>query len=188
MWDLDVKWPKYEDKEYWDVSEAFYKAVTLQTESIWAIPSKYRNTARFYGQSGWVNGFCWAHKMPSQSASNYHVGVKHWGPVERLNVPLPPRIGVDAATTTGGNEGKTYTAQLYSDEPWTATVNEEAKSWLTLAKTSGDATAGGNFSYTVAPNTAENAKTRIGIITIMAGEGNDSYHTTIEFTQSQYAK
>lgn len=188
MWNLDVTWPEYQSDASWKVSEAFYKAVSMYTESIWGIPSKYRDKAAFHVQVGWINGFCWAHKMPSQSASNYHVGVQHWGTPERLNLPLPPRIGVDGAVTTGGNEGKMYTAKLYSDEAWTATVNKEAQSWLTLAKTSGTATNGGDFSYTVAPNTAKGAQARVGVITITADDGKYTYTTTIEFTQSQYAK
>ena len=188
QWNLDVTWPEYKDT-YWQMAEAFYKAVTLETESIWGIPSKYRGKAVFYGQSGWINGFCWAHKMPSQSVSSYHVGVQHWGTPKRLNVPLPPRIGVEAAVTTGGNQGKMYTATLYSDEDWTATVNTEAQSWLTLAKTSGTAaTEGEDFSYTVAPNTGQGARGRVGYITITAGKGKDTSRTTIKFSQSPYAE
>ena len=81
-----------------------------------------------------------------------------------------------------------YTATLYSDEDWTATVNKEAQSWLTLMETSGPAVSDEDFSYAVAPNTAKGAQARVGYITITAGKGEDTYKTILKFTQSPYDK
>ena len=145
---------------------------------MWQIPAANRNTVGFYGQTDSIIGFCWAHKMPSQSASQYHVGVRHPGAERKLAIPQPPLIGIDGAIQSGGKEGKTYKAELYSEEDWTATSNV---SWLTIPTAQGEACSGLEFNFTVEPN--ETGQDRVGFITVKPSSGKSAM---IRFTQSAY--
>ena len=180
QWDLKCTWPTYSSRsDSWQMSSAFRRNVSFETESIWKIPSSKRSEAKFYGQTLWINGFCWAHDMPSQAVKSYNAEVPHEGMVKELTTPRPPLLGVGDIITTGGKEAKMYTAKILSEANWTATSDSD---WLTVVDKSGSATGenGEDFNYRVTENNT--GRSRIGNITIIAGD----YIAKITFTQSPY--
>ncbi|MBR2209371.1 MAG: BACON domain-containing protein [Synergistaceae bacterium] len=182
QWDLKCTWPTYSDKsDSWQMSSAFRRNVSFETESIWKVPASKRNEVKFYGQTLWINGFCWAHDMPSQPVKSYNAEVPHEGMTNELQTPRPPLLGVGDITTTGGKDAKMYTAKILSETDWTAASDSD---WLTAVDKSGSATGenGEDFNYRVTEN--DTGRARVGNITVTAG----NYVARITFTQSPYSE
>ena len=178
QWNVNVEPPYYKAREGWtDFSTAARESVTLEAESIWQVPPDVAYTFDFTTRTDWKNMFMWANDFIFFGAQRYDCTVEHIGNEGKLTFARPPHAALSDVTTHGTNEGKMYTAKIYTGDSWTA---ESDSYWLELMETSGEASMGGNFTYTVAPNyTGEQRRGRITITT-----GRDKIN--LVFDQSPY--
>ena len=178
-WDIDVQAPYYRCREGWtQLSTAARESVTLEGESIWLVPPEAAYTFDFTTRMSFQHGFMWARELLlGLFAQRYDCTFQHIGYNEKLTFARPPHAALSDVVTHGTNEGKMYTAKIYTGNSWEA---ESDSYWLELMETSGEASMGGNFTYTVAPNyTGEQRRGRITITT-----GRDKIN--LVFDQSAY--
>lgn len=179
QWNVNVEPPYYKAREGWtDFSTAARESVTLEAESIWQVVSPdVAYTFDFTTRTDWKNMFMWARDFNFLGAWRYDCTVEHIGKEGKLTFARPPHAALSDVVTHGTNEGKMYTAKIYTGDSWEA---ESDSYWLELMETSGEASMGGNFTYTVAPNyTGEPRRGRIMITT-----GRDIIN--LVFDQSPY--
>ena len=175
-WYLKVDYPAY--SKGWHISTAAANSVTLDTESIWRVDPKWAGNFTLKGIVHWFEGFAWCHDT-LLGDSWYMTAVNHNGGDTDLALPRPPHTALVNTSNSGGREGKLYSTKLYTEAAWSATKNVD---WIVLEKTTGGATSGEDFYYTVKPN--DTGKTRTGIITVNSG----SDKVTLKFVQSPYAQ
>ena len=175
-WDIDVLAPYYTREKGWtDFPTAARSSVTLEAESIWQVSPDVAYSFDLTTRIDWKNAFMWALEL--DKVLRYDCTVQHLGKEGKLIFKRPPHAALSNVTTHGTNEGRMFTAQIYTENSWTA---ESDSYWLELMETSGEASMGGNFTYTVAPNyTGEPRRGRITITT-----GRDIIN--LVFDQSPY--